>query len=124
MDSSDGNRFVAMATPPVSFDDVPAGRGRWRKLLPVLVGMIAGNIRLALAARGKGVRMKFIWGGSPIDNEVGPMIFETFLPAALAEGRYQAAPNAEIAGDRLDAIPAALERQRRGVSATKLVIRI
>lgn len=124
MGSSDGNRFVAMATPPVSFDNVPVGRGRWRKLLPVLVGMITGNIRLAFAARSKRVRIKFIWGGSPINNEVGPMIFEKFLPAALAEGQYRTAPNAEVVGDRLDAIPAALERQRRGVSAAKLVVRL
>ena len=28
-----GNRFVAMATPPTSFDDVPAGRGRLLRLV-------------------------------------------------------------------------------------------
>jgi hypothetical protein len=57
-----------------------------------------------------------------IGNEVGPMIFDTFLPEALADGRYAAAPAAEVVGHGLAAIPAALERQRRGVSATKLVV--
>lgn len=57
-----------------------------------------------------------------IGNEVGPMIFDTFLPDALADGRYVSAPAVEIAGHGLAAIPAPLERQRRGVSATKLVV--
>ncbi|WBO23819.1 zinc-binding alcohol dehydrogenase family protein [Sphingomonas abietis] len=122
--ASEGERFVAMVTPPTSFDAVPAGRGRWRTLLPVLVSMVIGNVRLAIRARRKGVRTKFVWGGSPVGNEVGPMVFEAFLPTALAEGRYQAAPRAEIVGDGLEAIPAALERQRRGVSASKLVVTV
>lgn len=124
LSASDGHRFVAMATPPVSFDDVPAGRGRWRSLLPVLAGMVTGNIRLMVRARRKGVRTKFIWGGSPVGNAVGPMIFEHFLPAALAEGRYVTAPKAEVVGRGLEMIPEALERQRRGVSALKLVITV
>jgi NADPH:quinone reductase-like Zn-dependent oxidoreductase len=122
--ASEGNRFIAMATPPVSFDDVPAGRGRWRKLLPVLAGIVAGNIALTLKARFAGVRAKFIWGGAPVANEIGPMIFNQFLPAALRDGRYQAAPHADVIGKNLEAIPLALERQRRGVSATKLVIQL
>ena len=117
-----GTRFVAMVTPPVSFDEVPAGRGRWRKLIPVLAGIVMGNIALALRARMSGVRIKFIWGGSPVSNEVGPMIFTDFLPEALGEGRYQAAPPAELVGTGLEAIPTALDRQRQGVSARKLVV--
>jgi hypothetical protein len=68
------------------------------------------------------VRTKFIWGSDLIANEVGPMIFEAFLPAALAEGRFVAAPSATVVGTGLAQIPEALERQRRGVSAAKLVV--
>lgn len=118
----DGNRFVAVATPPASFDDVPAGQGHWRQLAPAMARTVAGNLSLALRARRKKVTTKMIWGSTLIANEVGPMIFETFLPAALAEGRYVTAPTAEVCGHGLAAIPAALERQRRGVSATKLVV--
>ena len=117
-----GNRFIAMATPPASFDAVPAGRGHWRTLIAAMAGTVAGNIALALSARRKNVTLKMIWGSTLINNEVGPMIFEKFLPDALADGRYVAAPAAEVAGHGLAAIPAALERQRRGVSATKLVV--
>ncbi|KQO05111.1 zinc-binding alcohol dehydrogenase family protein [Sphingomonas sp. Leaf242] len=117
-----GNRFIAMATPPASFDAVPVGRGHWRKLIAAMAGTVAGNIALALSARRKKVTLKMIWGSTLISNEVGPMIFETFLPEALADGRYVAAPAVEIAGHGLAAIPVALERQCRGVSATKLVV--
>ncbi len=120
--SSEGKRFVAVATPPASFDGVPAGPGRWRELAPAAARMVAGNISLTLRARRKRVRTKFIWGSALVSNEVGPMIFEAFLPAALAQHRYAAAPPAQVFGHGLDAIPAALEQQRRGVSATKLVV--
>jgi NADPH:quinone reductase-like Zn-dependent oxidoreductase len=119
-----GNRFVALATPAASFDDVPAARGRLRRLAPAIARMVAGNIALTLKARRKGVRTKFIWGSDLIANEVGPMIFESFLPAALAEGRYFAAPSPTVIGAGLTQIPQALERQRRGVSAAKLVVRL
>jgi NADPH:quinone reductase-like Zn-dependent oxidoreductase len=117
-----GARFVALATPPASFDDVPAGRGRIWRLLPAVARMLAGNIGLAVKMRGTRVRTKFIWGSSLLANEVGPMIYEAFLPSALAEARFVAAPDPMVVGEGLDAIPEALERQRKGVSARKLVV--
>ena len=117
-----GNRFVAMATPPASFDAVPAGRGRLRRLVPAIARMLAGTAMLTLNARRRGVRTKMIWGSALIANEVGPMIFEAFLPAALAEGRFVAAPSPIVVGTGLTQIPVALERQRLGVSAAKLVV--
>ena len=117
-----GHRFVAMATPPTSWDDVPAGGGRLVRLVPAIARMIAGNIRLARSARRRHVRTKMIWGSALIANEVGPMIFEAFLPGALAEGRFVAAPGPTVVGTGLAQIPLALERQRRGVSAAKLVV--
>ncbi len=118
----EGTRFVALATPAASFDAVSAGRRRLLQLAPAVVRMIAGNVKLALKARRRGVRSKFIWGSDLIANEVGPMIFEQFLPDALAQARFVAAPPPEVVGTGLAHIPAALERQRLGVSARKLVV--
>jgi NADPH:quinone reductase-like Zn-dependent oxidoreductase len=117
-----GNRFVAMATPPTSFDNVPAGRGRLPRLVPAIARMLAGTMRLTLKARLRGVGTRMIWGSALIANEVGPMIFEAFLPAALAEARFVAAPGPTVVGAGLEQIPVALERQRQGVSAAKLVV--
>ncbi len=120
--SCEGARFVALATPAASFDDVPAGRGRIWRLLPGVGRMLSGNLQLAAKVAAKGVKTKFIWGSSLLANEVGPMIYETFLPAALAEGRFAAAPDPLIVGHGLEAIPEAIARQRQGVSARKLVV--
>ncbi|HEU0206963.1 MAG TPA: zinc-binding alcohol dehydrogenase family protein [Pseudolysinimonas sp.] len=78
----------------------------------------------ALRGRLIGVHVSAIWGGSVKDSDLAQAIFVDFLPAALADGRYQAAPAADVVGDGLDAIPAAIEQFTKGVSARKLVVTI
>lgn len=119
-----GPHFLAQVTPPASFDDVPRGRGRLRRLVPVLARVVIGSIALNLRARRRGVRTAMIWGGSLINNEVGPLIYVHFLPEALARRGYIAAPEPRVVGTALTDIPAALEQQRQGVSARKLVVRL
>ena len=70
------------------------------------------------------VRVSAIWGGTLKDNEVGPGIYRDFLPGALAGGTYRTAPPPTVVGEGLAAIPGALETLRRGVSATKLVVKL
>jgi NADPH:quinone reductase-like Zn-dependent oxidoreductase len=118
----EGKRFVAQVSPPTSFDDVQPGPGRWRTLLPAVARMVRGNLSLAMRARRKGVPTKMVWGGALVDNEVGPMIYKTFLPEVLANGTYLAMPAPEVVGHGLEYVPKAMERQRRGVSARKLVV--
>ena len=50
------------------------------------------------------------------------MIFADFLPGALGSGLYKPAPGPQVAGHGLSAVPEALDRQRRGVSAAKIVV--
>jgi NADPH:quinone reductase-like Zn-dependent oxidoreductase len=78
----------------------------------------------ALRARARGVHVSTIWGGSLKDNEVGPAVFVDFLPTALASGSYRAEPPANVVGAGLEAIPAAIEQWKRGVSASKVVVTI
>jgi len=73
-------------------------------------------------ARLAGVRVSAIWGGVPARTPVGPAVFRDLLPDALADGRFQPSPRAEVVGHDLDAIPAGLTRLRAGVSARKLVV--
>jgi hypothetical protein len=84
--------------------------------------MAGGMLALQIAARRRGVRTKFVFGSDLKKNEVGPAIFADFLPAALAEGRYQPLPRASVVGGSLSDLQAAMDRQRQGVSATKLVV--
>ena len=117
-----GDKVVSMATPPVAFDKVPVGRGRALALAPLIPRMIAANLSLTLTSRARRIRTKFIFGSSLLANEVGPAIYVDFLPNALASGAYVAAPDPIVVGRGLDQIPAALEMQKKGVSAKKIVV--
>ncbi len=118
----EGNRFVAMANPPASFDNVPAGKGRLWHLAPTMARVIVGGIATAFQARRNGVKTKMIWGSALLNSDVGPMIFDGFLPRALAEGRFVASPQPIVVGQGLGLIAEALARQLAGVSAAKLVV--
>ncbi|GAW16649.1 hypothetical protein ANO14919_060850 [Xylariales sp. No.14919] len=71
----------------------------------------------------EGIEAKMVWGGSLKDNEVGPLIFDQYLPAALAKKTYQCTPHAIVLGHGLDKIQGAWDQlKEQGVSAKKLVI--
>jgi NADPH:quinone reductase-like Zn-dependent oxidoreductase len=120
--AGEGRKFVSMATPAVSFTDAPSGRGRALWLVPTLARMMASTAATTLKARSRKVATKFVWGGALVDNEVSRVIYQDFLPRALAEGRYTPAPDPLVVGRGLDMIPTALRRQRQGVSARKVVV--
>ena len=117
-----GEKVIAMATPPVSFDGAPLAGGRLAWLLRTMAKLVFANVSIMVKARRRGIRTRFIFGSTLVDNEVGPMIYSEFLPLALSEGRYIAAPDPCVAGHGLGAIPAAIALQKQGVSASKLVV--
>ncbi len=118
----EGNRFVAMTNPPASFDHVPAGTSRLLRLIPTLARVMIGGLSATIEARRNGVKTRMVWGSALLNSDVGPMIFETFLPSALKDGRFVAAPEPLVVGSGLGAISEALDRQLAGVSARKLVV--
>lgn len=68
--------------------------------------------------------MKSIFGSTLMDNEVSRVVYEDFLPAALADGRYVAAPPPRVVGVGLEHVQAGLDLQKQGVSAEKIVVRL
>ncbi len=50
------------------------------------------------------------------------VIYEDFLPQALVENRYVAAPEPYVIGHGLEDIQAGMDAQRKGVSAKKVVV--
>jgi NADPH:quinone reductase-like Zn-dependent oxidoreductase len=70
------------------------------------------------------VEASAIAGTSLRDDEVGPMIYSEFLPAALASGRYVAAPAPRVVGRGLEAFQHAIDAQRAGTSGYKLVVEL
>lgn len=117
-----GRRTVAVVTPPATFDGIPVGRGRLRKLLPILTRNATGMLKLMWRAKRRGVAAPFVWGTALIHNQVGPMIFQDYLPDALARGAFVPSPPCQLAGHGLEAIPAAMAMHAEGVSAAKLVV--
>lgn len=68
------------------------------------------------------MKTAFIFGGSLVHNGVGKMIYTDFLPRALAEGEFVAAPDPIVVGKGLEFVQPAFEMQRKGVSAKKVVV--
>lgn len=69
-----------------------------------------------------GVGVKFIFGSDLKDNEVGPAVWEDFLPKALETGSYMAAPGAKVVGQGLESIQDGMDLMIQGMSAEKAVI--
>ncbi len=109
-----GAKFVAMASPAVSFERGPT--------LAAVLRLVSSTASLTVSNRRRGVRTRFLFGTSLMGNEVGSAIYVDFLPRALAEGRYVAAPAAKVIGTGLEHIQAGLDVHKKGVSATKIVV--
>lgn len=117
-----GNKFVSIATPPVSFETLADGtRGRF-ELPRLILRLVAANLALQLSSRFRGTRIKYIWGTTLKSNQVSKEIYRDFLPGALASGRYVAAPKPSVLGHGVHDLQRAMDIQLKGVSATKVVV--
>ena len=118
-----GRKFIASCSSPVSFDAMANGS---RITLPVfltlLQGLLRANLRTGRKSRRGGITAKFFDASSVVDNEIGPAIYRDYLGEALASGRFRPAPPPQVVGTCLHDIQAALDIQRRGVSAAKIVV--
>ena len=118
-----GNKFIALAGPPTSFDlpsDLRPGLSLQRLVL--LLRFLVATISIQLTFRMRRIRTRVISGGTLMENEVSKVLYEDFLPQALAAGHYLAAPEPVVVGKGLDHIQDGLDAQRQGVSAKKVVV--
>ena len=116
-----GRKVVSIASTPVPFDGLAENRGRFA-LPRLLARLVSANVSLQLKTRPRGISTKFIFGTTLKNNEVSTAIYRDFLPAALAQGRYLAAPEPSVVGHGLSDVQHALDIQRKGVSARKIVV--
>lgn len=112
-----GDKVLSMATYPT-----PATPPKRFVMLQTIVIYLSGMLSLWFKAKRYGVRSAYIFADSLVDNEVGPMIYEQFLPKALAAGTFVAAPEPEVVGHGLENVQRALDLNRKGVSAQKVVV--
>lgn len=68
------------------------------------------------------VQIKWVYGLTLRNNEVGKAIYEDFLPKALKSGAFVAAPEPLIAGKGLENIQDAVYLRAKGTSAKKVVV--
>ena len=109
----EGDKFVSIASQSVSLE----------KPLPLLITQfLSSNVSLRVRSRIRHIRTKMIFGSTLMDNEVSRVIYEDFLPQALAEGRYVAAPEPEVVGKGLEYVQTGLDIQKQGISARKVVV--
>ncbi len=117
-----GDKFVSMASFPLPLDKLPQRPGMNAQTLQLGARLFSVSGSMWLKARARRIRTNFIFGSSLMDNEVSRLIYEDFLPRALAEGRYVAAPDPYIVGKGLGSIQAGFDMQMKGVSARKVVV--
>ncbi len=117
-----GNKFVSIASQSVSFENLPLRSSMSWQLLILILQLVSSNISLQVKFWMRHIRTKFIFGSTLMDNEVSKVIYEDFLPQALAGGYYIAAPEPVVIGKGLDYVQAGLDAQKKGVSAKKVVI--
>jgi len=74
-----------------------------------------------LKARMRNIRWKFVNGSTLAFNSVGKAVYGDYLDLALEKGMYQCKPDAMVVGHGLEKVQEALDVQRKGVSARKVV---
>jgi NADPH:quinone reductase-like Zn-dependent oxidoreductase len=116
--ASKGRKFVAQASVDIPAE-MPSSTMGW-----VSTGLSMGwsNMSVAVKSRVKRVDTKFIFGSDLMANEVSRAIYEDYLPAALAQGKYIAAPEPLVVGKGLEYVQEAMDMNKKGVSAKKVVV--
>ena len=112
-----GNKFIAMVSYP-TLQPVPK-----RFVLPRTIAYyISWNIVHMTKGFTRGIRSKFVWGATLAFNSVGKIVYEDYLPKALAAGSFVPSPEPEVVGSGLENIQFAWDVHKKGVSAKKLVV--
>ncbi|KAK2762623.1 hypothetical protein FQN54_000796 [Arachnomyces sp. PD_36] len=118
-DPSLTRKFIAVAgsiIPPEKLTTF-VGKGTF------LMGMMGGMIKSRGTQLKTGVEVKFILVDGLVEpDSVVARVYKNFLPQALEQRQFVASPPPQVVGKGLDKIQHALDLQRKGVSAKKLVV--
>lgn len=115
---TEGSKFVARASFPFP-ERIPTTTFQ---LFRAMAASIRANIKILIKSKRSGVKTKFISSTSVAHTQVGAMIYNQFLPGALATGVFVAAPKPRVVGKGLEHIQNAMDCHMRGVSAQKVVV--
>lgn len=110
-----GDKHMAMATFPI-----PSQPQRFA-LLKTIYSFVTSMISIFVKSKLRSITTSFVYG-AVAHSPVGEAVYAKFLPHALANGKFKAAPEPVVAGEGLEAIQDAIDLQRKGVSARKVVV--
>ncbi|PSS18796.1 hypothetical protein M430DRAFT_19391 [Amorphotheca resinae ATCC 22711] len=116
--ASKGRKFISQ----VSIDTPDIKSMSTIDQLSFVISTLYSNAYIWIRCKLKRVKTKFVFGSDLMANEVGSLIFEQYLPTALANGSYVAAPEFLTAGHGLERIQNGFDLSMRGVSARKVVV--
>lgn len=119
LDKSKGNKFVALATFPV-----PQKEPQNLVFLRTAAYFVSWTISYKIKGMMKGIKSNMLNAGMITNSEVGRGIFVDYLPKALAAGTFIPAPKAEVVGEGLESVQEAFNIQKKGVSASKIVVKL
>ncbi|KAJ5780361.1 hypothetical protein N7457_005521 [Penicillium paradoxum] len=115
---TNGSKFVAQAS-SLSFETIPTTTFG---IVRAMGAWVWSRITIFIKSKLRGVKTKLIVGTSLAHNEVGASIYSQFLPGALENGGFIAAPRAFVVGKGLGDIQKAFDFHMQGVSAQKIVV--
>lgn len=116
--ASKGRKFVSQASVPWP-ETMPSST---MGIMSVMSSIVWYNVSNWFKSKVNRVGSKFIFGSDLMVNEVSRVIYEDYLPTALAEGKYITAPEPQIVGKGLEYVQEALDVIMKGVSAKKVVV--
>jgi hypothetical protein len=112
-----GSKFLSMASYPTI-----AVLPKHFALVYQIYTFLSGSIKIWLKSKMSGVKNGYIFGGTLVDNGVGKSIYEGYLGQALASGDFKPSPEPLVVGKGLNAVQEAMNKQKAGVSAKKIVL--
>ncbi|KAJ4373998.1 hypothetical protein N0V83_002737 [Neocucurbitaria cava] len=112
-----GDRHIALATFPI-----PSQPKRFAAL-QIVFYFVTATISIAIKSRLRGIKTSTIFG-SVAHSPVGDAVYVRYLPEALATGKFRATPEPMVTGEGLEAIQDALDIQKKGISAKKIVVKL
>ena len=112
-----GDKVLSMASFPML-----ATLPKHFALASQILTYLSGSIKLGIEGKIKGVKTSTIFGDTLVHNGVGKKVFEGFLEKALRVGEFKASPEPQVVGSGLGSVQEAMDRQKKGVSAKKIVV--
>ena len=108
LDKCKGNKFISMAGHPM-----PQQPPKRFTILTTIYCFVSWSVSNWIKSKARGIRYKFIFGSTLIDNGVGKAVYVDYLSEALATSTYIAAPEPVVVGKGLEHIQAGLGLQKK-----------